>query len=74
MEAAAPSSDAPSINQPTTPQTTTSTTTLPDTVVAIKISIQGVHKKLKLPLADLVPAVLPVKVRFFCFRPAVLAC
>jgi hypothetical protein len=33
--------------------------------VAIKISIQGVHKKLKLPLADLVPTVLPTQVRSF---------
>jgi hypothetical protein len=35
----------------------------PDTPIRIKITASGVTYKTKLPLADLVPTVLPAKVR-----------
>jgi next-to-BRCA1 protein 1 len=41
----------------------------PDTLIAIKISIQGTQKKLKLPLCELVPASLPAKLREFLQIP-----
>lgn len=36
----------------------------PETPISIKITVNGIPKKFKLPLADLVPGILPGKVCF----------
>ncbi|KAF2674526.1 hypothetical protein BT63DRAFT_408708 [Microthyrium microscopicum] len=42
---------------------TSSTPVGPDTAISIKITVNGIPKKFKLPLADLVPGILPAKLR-----------
>ena len=47
----------------------TNVTVNPDTLIAVRVSIQGTTKKLKIPMKDLVPYIFWDKVRltFFVF-------
>ncbi|CZS87865.1 related to ZZ type zinc finger domain protein [Rhynchosporium graminicola] len=43
--------------------------TTPDTLVTLKINIEGTNRRFKLPLRDLVPSTLPEKLRFLLSIP-----